>query len=62
MRTTAEFKDLMDRLTIRARIRRQAKGRRSVEEGVPDRLAALLEEAADALDELLRANESRRGT
>lgn len=40
-----EFSDIVDRLTIRAAIRRQAKGRKSVEEGKPDRIADLLEEA-----------------
>lgn len=54
MRTEAELRDIADRLLIRAQIRRRAKGRRSAEEGVPDRLAAQLEEAADAIAELLR--------
>ncbi len=43
---------LQERLRIRAHIRRNAKGRKSVEEGKPDRLADLLDEAADALDDL----------
>jgi hypothetical protein len=37
---------IVEKLMIRAQIRRQAKGRKSVEEGQPDRLADLLEEAA----------------
>lgn len=38
--------DLVYRLRKRAEIRRQIKGRKSVEEGKPDRIADLLEEAA----------------
>lgn len=41
---------LQQRLRIRAKIRRQAKGRKSVAEGQPDRLADLLDEAAERLD------------
>ena len=41
---------LVFRLRERARIRRQIPGRKSVEEGKPDRIADLLEEAADALE------------
>lgn len=41
-----EEQTIVEKLTIRAQIRRQAKGRKSVEEGQPDRLADLLEEAA----------------
>ncbi len=41
--------DLIFRLRERARIRRSIPGRKSVEEGKPDRMADLLEEAADAL-------------
>lgn len=47
-----EFQDIVDRLTIRAAIRRQAKGRKSVEEGKPDRIADLLEEAAHEIKTL----------
>ena len=43
---------LQNRLRTRAGIRRTAKGRKSVEEGKPDRLADLLDEAANALDDL----------
>lgn len=43
---------LQERLRIRANIRRNAKGRKSVEEGKPDRLADLLDEAANEIDRL----------
>ena len=43
--------DLITRLHIRAEIRLQADSRRGVQEGKPDRLAALLQEAADRLEE-----------
>ena len=42
--------DLIDRLRKRAEIRRQIPSRKSVQEGKPDRIADLLEEAADALE------------
>ena len=38
--------DLVYRLLKRAEIRRQIPGRKSVEEGAPDRIADILEEAA----------------
>ena len=41
---------LVYRLRKRAEIRRQIPGRKSVEEGTPDRIADLLEEAANALE------------
>ncbi len=41
--------DLIYRLRKRAEIRRQIPSRKSVQEGSPDRLADLLDEAADAL-------------
>ena len=41
---------LVFRLRKRAEIRREIQGRKSVAEGKPDRIADLLEEAADALD------------
>lgn len=44
--------DLVYRLRKRAEIRRQIPGRRSVQEGKPDRLADLLEEAADEIENL----------
>lgn len=43
---------LVFRLRKRAEIRRQIPGRKSVEEGTPDRIADLLEEAADRIDYL----------
>ena len=42
--------DLVYRLRKRAEIRRQIPGRKSVEEGARDRIADLLEEAANAID------------
>ena len=44
--------DIVERLRIRAEIRRQIPGRKSVEEGKPDRIADLLEEAALEIDRL----------
>lgn len=41
--------DLIFRLRKRAEIRRQIPSRKSVQEGTPDRIADLLEEAASAL-------------
>lgn len=43
---------LVFRLRKRAEIRRQIPGRKSVEEGTPDRIADLLEEAANRLEYL----------
>jgi hypothetical protein len=43
---------LVFRLRKRAEIRRQIKDRKSVQEGTPDRIADLLEEAADELERL----------
>ena len=43
-------KDLIYRLRKRAEIRRQIATRKSVQEGKPDRISDLLEEAANALD------------
>lgn len=43
---------LVDRLKIRAMIRRQAQDRKSVQEGKKDRLADLLDEAADHISML----------
>jgi hypothetical protein len=47
-------KDLVFRLRERARIRRQITTRKSVQENKPDRIADLLEEAADELEDLQR--------
>ena len=43
------FEDLIFRLHKRAEIRRQIESRKSVQEGKPDPLADLLDEAAEAL-------------
>ena len=43
---------LVFRLRKRAEIRRQISGRKSVEEGKPDRIADLLEEAANEIERL----------
>lgn len=43
---------LVFRLRKRAEIRRNIKDRKSVQEGAPDRIADLLEEAANRLEEL----------
>jgi chromosome segregation ATPase len=48
-RSLTDEKDLVFRLRKRAEIRRRIPGRKSVEEGTPDRIAAILEEAADEL-------------
>lgn len=47
------YEDLITRLRKRAEIRRQISTRKSVQEGKPDRIADLLEEAAAALQALL---------
>lgn len=47
-----EEEDLVYRLRKRAEIRRQIPGRKSVQEGTPDRLADLLDEAAAEIDRL----------
>lgn len=44
--------DLVFRLRKRAEIRRQISTRKSVQEGKPDRIADLLEEAAARIEEL----------
>lgn len=43
---------LVERLRIRATIRRQITTRKSVQENKPDRIADLLEEAANELERL----------
>ena len=43
---------LVFRLRKRAEIRRQISSRKSVQEGAPDRIADLLEEAANEIDKL----------
>ena len=47
-----EEQSLVYRLRKRAEIRRQISSRKSVQEGRPDRLSDLLEEAADELESL----------
>jgi hypothetical protein len=44
--------DLVYRLRKRAEIRRQIPGRKSVQEGAPDRIADILEEAANEIEQL----------
>lgn len=51
-----EEQSLVERLRKRAEIRRQIPTRKSVQEGMPDRLADLLEEAADEIDKLKAEN------
>jgi hypothetical protein len=46
--------DIVYRLKKRAEIRRQIPGRRSVQEGKPDRISDLLEEAAEEILKLRR--------
>ena len=45
-----EDQTLVERLRTRVSIRRSIKGRKSVIEGKPDRIADLLEEAADEIE------------
>lgn len=49
---TVQEQSLVDRLRIRAAIRRSIPSRKSVQEGKPDRIADLLEEAADEIERL----------
>jgi hypothetical protein len=56
METTTST-DLVDRLRKRAMIRRQIPTRKSVLEGAPDRIADLLEEAANEIEQLRKENE-----
>lgn len=51
-----EQQSLVFRLRKRAEIRRQIKGRKSVQEGKPDRIADLLEEAAIEIEQLQKRN------
>lgn len=48
------IEDLINRLRTRASIRRQISTRKSVQEGKPDKISDLLEEAAEMLDLLKR--------
>jgi hypothetical protein len=47
---------LVFRLRKRAEIRRNISHRKSVQEGAPDRIALLLEEAADEIERLNKLN------
>lgn len=47
--------DLVERLRKRAEIRRQIPTRKSVQEGQPDRISDLLEEAADVIESLIES-------
>jgi hypothetical protein len=49
---------LIYRLRTRAYIRRQIKDRKSVQEGAPDRIADLLEEAANELERLYKRDKT----
>ena len=51
--------DLVFRLRKRAEIRRQISSRRSVQEGKPDRIADLLEEAANEIDSLRNTEDTK---
>ena len=55
----APEQDLVYRLRERARIRRQIPGRKSVVEGKPDRIADLLEEAANEIDRYRKIDSDR---
>lgn len=50
----SEYSDLIYRLYKRAEIRRSIQSRKSVQEGLPDRLADLLDEAAKAISDLTK--------
>ena len=47
-----EEQDIVEKLRIRAEIRRQIPSRKSVQEGKPDRIADLLEQAANEIERL----------
>jgi len=49
------MQSLVERLRIRAQIRRTIITRKSVQENQPDKLADLLEEAANEIERLLNA-------
>lgn len=53
---------LIYRLRKRAEIRRNIQTRKSVQEGKPDRIADILEEAADEIERLEALNKGQRGT
>ena len=51
-----EQESLIERLRKRARIRRQIPNRKSVQNNEPDRIADLLDEAANRIEELEKVN------
>ena len=53
--------DLVYRLRKRAEIRRQIPSRKSVQEGAPDRIADLLDEAALEIETLRKISTERAG-
>jgi hypothetical protein len=53
MKSIPEIEDLIERLHIRANIRRSIPHRKSVQENKPDRIADLLDEAAQTMTDLL---------
>jgi hypothetical protein len=57
-----EQQSLVFRLRKRAEIRRQIQSRKSVAEGKPDRIAELLEEAAEEIESLKNIINSFEGT
>lgn len=54
--------DIVYRLRKRAEIRRQISTRKSVQEGAPDRIADLLEEAANEIENLRIEINNKPGT
>lgn len=56
----SQTRDLIYRLRIRSNIRRNIKTRKSVQEGKPDRISDLLDEAASELSRLQQENEELR--
>lgn len=50
--------DIVYRLRKRAEIRSQITGRKSVQEGKPDRICELLNEAADEIEELRKSKKN----
>lgn len=56
------MESLVYRLRKRAEIRRQIKDRKSVQENKPDRIADLLEEAANKIEELEKGHGSNEVT
>lgn len=50
------MEDIVVRLRKRAQIRRSISDRRSVQEGLPDRIADILDEAAETIEELRKTD------